>query len=258
MHFTDQERYKMDREWKRKIHGKDLSDPSVEVSWHNQKTGKYLSDIVFASNDGIITTFAVVAGVAGAGLTSAVVIVLGIANLLADGASMGLGNYLGRKSEKGFIRQLRKKEAWEIENIPKKEKQEIRDIFINKGFQGADLDRAVDIITSNKQVWIDTMLKDELGVIDDENSIPHSHGIVTFFSFTIAGSLPLLPYLIPNLENLFRWSIITTFLSLYVIGALRYKLADSKWWIAGFEMMLVGGIAAVIAYVVGLLLSSII
>jgi len=99
------------------------------------------------------------------------------------------------------------------------------------------------------------MLKDELGVIDDDDDSPYSHGIVTFISFVIAGALPLLPYFVKSLNNVFIWSIITTFVSLYIIGALRYKLSDCKWWIAGFEMMFVGGIAAFIAYGVGAFLS---
>ena len=149
---------------------------------------------------------------------------------------------MNRKRRKNYERQA--------------EKKEIRDIFIAKGFKGNDLERAVEIITSNKTVWIDTMLKDELGVIDDENDHPYRHGIITFFSFVIAGVLPLLPYFIPSLENAFNWSIFSTFASLYIIGALRYKLSDEKWWVAGFEMMLVGGIAAVIAYSIGAFLSK--
>ncbi len=257
MHITTQERKKLGKEWHKKTEGLDLKNPKIDVDWHNHSAGKYLSDVIFAANDGIVTTFAIVAGVAGAGLAPTVVIILGVANLLADGASMGFGNYLGKKSEKGFIRQLKKKEAWEIEKIPKQEIKELRDIFSEKGFSGDNLDSVVDVITSNKKVWIDTMLKDEWGVIDNKNDSPAKHGLMTFVSFIIAGALPLVPYFIFKGANLFQLSIITTGITLYVVGALRYKLADSKWWMAGFEMLFIGGIAAVVAFFVGDLLAKI-
>jgi len=251
MHITLKDRKKLSKEWKKKTHNLDLDDPDIQIDWHNESAGQYLSDIVFAANDGIITTFAVVAGSAGAGLDPAVVIILGMANLLADGASMGLGNYLGKKSEKGYIRQLKKKEAWEIEHVPEQEREEIRKIFAQKGFQGTDLDRVIEILTSDKKVWVDTMLKEEFGIIDDDESSPARHSWVTFIAFAIAGVLPILPYFIITTGNLFAISIMTTAITLYVVGALRYKFSDSNWWVAGLEMLFVGGIAASIAYYVG-------
>ncbi|MGB0757116.1 MAG: VIT1/CCC1 transporter family protein [Patescibacteria group bacterium] len=257
--FTPEERRRLAKEWKRKANGKDPADPDVVVDWHNQEKGQYLADAVFAANDGIITTFAVVAGIAGAELSANIVIVLGVASLLADAASMGLGNYLGQKSEESFIRQLKKKELWEIEHVPEKEKAEVREIFAKKGFTGPDLDRVVEVITSDKKVWVDTMLKDELGVIEETDSTPIRHGIVTWVSFIIAGFLPLIPYFIPGIqENGFSWSIGMTFAALFTVGALRTRLVDYHWFRAGFEMLFVGGIAAVIAYGVGAFLATIV
>lgn len=254
--LTEKEKQQLTKEWYKKIKGKSDHDPNRENDWHNQGSGRYLADAVFAANDGIITTFAVVAGIAGAQLEPSIVLILGFANLLADGASMGLGNYLGQRSEAGFVRQLKKKEYWEIEHFPETETREVREIYAKKGFSGADLDRAVAIITANKEVWVDTMLKEELHVIDDPVTTPVRHGLVTYIAFIIAGVLPLVPFFIPGIRTQgFSWSIGMTFFALFFIGMMRSKLSDCKPWRAGFEMLFVGGIAAVIAYGVGVVLS---
>jgi len=239
----------------KKIAGvKDLED-----IWHNKMQGKFLADAVFAANDGIITTFAVVAGVAGASLSPLVVVILGAANLLADGASMGLGNFLGKKSELAYIKAQRKKEEWEIDHIPEVEREEIREIFIKKGFVGGDLERAVEIVTSNREVWLDTMMKEELGIYNEDASSPAKHGWVTFFSFLIAGLFPLLPYFFSGADsNGFKYSIMTTVLALFVVGSLRSKITAKNFWLAGLEMLLIGGIAAVVAYLTGYILASVI
>lgn len=227
-------------------------DETLEQVWHDTTSGRFIGDAVFGANDGIITTFAVVAGVAGAGLSPLVIIVLGVANMLADAASMGLGNYLGKRSEVKYIRMQRKKVAWEIDTMPEQEREEIEKIFKDKGFSGEQLDCMVEAITSKREVWLDTMLKDELGLLPEDDVSPARHGIVTFIAFVIAGVLPLLPFVIPGLsQNGFEWSMVMTGVALFVVGALRTKTDGSNALVSGIEMLLVGGIAAVIAYSVG-------
>jgi vacuolar iron transporter family protein len=113
---------------------------------------KYLPEGVYGSIDGIVTTFAVVAGAAGANLGVDVVIILGLANLFADGLSMSIGSYLSKKSEKDNYEKHRRIEEWEIENLPDVERKEIEDIYRAKGFDGAELEMVVNRITSNKKV----------------------------------------------------------------------------------------------------------
>ncbi len=259
--YNREEHDKMSDEFNRKallLKEKKLKDiKSLENIWHNKIQGRYLADAVFAANDGIITTFAVVAGVAGADLSPLVVIILGVANMLADGVSMALGNFLGKKSELSYIEAQRKKEEWEIDHIPEVEREEIREIFHNKGFSGADLDRVVEIITSNNKIWVDVMMKEELGICEDGKTSPVKHGAVTFISFLIAGLFPLLPYFILAAPiNVFRYSILTTGVILFLLGSLRSKFVAKSFWLAGLEMLLVGGIAAVAAYATGFLLAN--
>lgn len=223
---------------------------------HQRATGKYIGDFVYGANDGIITTFAIVAGATGASLSGIVVIILGFANILADGISMGASNFLGRKSENDFIKAQKEKENWEIDNLRELEVEEVREIYKNKGFKGKDLERAVSIITSNRDVWVDTMMKDELGLIEDDTN-PVRHGLVTFVAFVLAGFVPLLPFFVPGLTNTFLISSILGATMLFTIGALRSLITTVGAFRGGIEMLTTGGAAAAVAYLIGLVISKI-
>jgi len=225
---------------------------------HHKATGSYVGDFVYGAIDGSVTTFAVVSGVAGASLSVNIVVILGLANLVADGFSMAVGNYLSSKSDKEFIEKERKREEWEIENYPKGEVEEIRAIFRKKGFKGKDLEKAVKTITSNKKVWVDTMMADELNLVEDVAS-PIKKGAVTYISFILVGIIPLIPYLLSFFSetikaSVYPLSIIMTFIAFFFIGSAKVWVTKKNWLISGLETLLVGGVAAIIAYGIGFLL----
>jgi len=220
--------------------------------------GLYLKDIIFAANDGIITTFAVISAVAGAELSATVILIVGLANIFADGFSMAAGNYLGTKSEIEFYRREEARERYEVETIPDKEREEIREILAKKGYQGRQLEDIVVLISGNKQYWIDFMMHEELGLYSREGDSPMKHGLATFISFVIAGSLPIWPYLLFGSQATFLSAIICSAVSLFVIGAWRKYFSGKSWVISGLEMLLVGGSAGAIAYFVGYLLKAIV
>lgn len=219
--------------------------------------GTYIRDAVFGANDGIVTTFAVVAGVAGANLPITTVLILGFANLLADGLAMGLGNYLGTKSEVDYIRRERQTENWEAEHLPDMEKKEIETIYRRKGFTGKDLTRAVDIITSNKKVWVETMMREELGLPAEKSEHPVKNGLATFIAFALAGVCPLLPYIF-HIPQAFNVSIVVTGITLFAVGSLRTLITKKPWLVAGLEMLLVGAIAAGAAFLTGRIIEGLI
>jgi len=229
---------------------------SIEAaSEHHQATGSYVGDFVYGAIDGSVTTFAVVSGVAGASLSTNIVIILGLANLVADGFSMAVGNYLSSKSDKEFIEKERAREEWEIEHYPKGEIEEIRVIFKKKGFKGKDLDNAVKTITSNKKVWVDTMMADELNLMEDKTS-PVKKGAVTFVSFAIVGFIPLSPYFLSFFSeiikaNVYLLSVIMTFIAFFFIGSAKVYVTKKNWLKSGLETLFVGGAAAIIAYGIG-------
>ncbi len=124
----------------------------------------YLRDWVYGGIDGAITTFAIVAGVVGAELSTRVILILGAANIIADGFSMAASNYSGTKAELDDYQRHRAYEERQVERIPESERLEIREIFRAKGFEGDDLDRVVDVITSDKDRWVETMMVEEYGM----------------------------------------------------------------------------------------------
>lgn len=166
------------------------------------KAGKYIGDLVYGANDGIITTFAVVAGVAGAGLSPAIVVILGISNLLADGFSMAASNYLARNSEKQYL--------------------------------------------------------EKIGIPEENKKNPLKNATATFVAFVIAGSIPLLPYILGIEGDIFLQAIVATTITLFVVGSLRARITGMNWFRAGMEMLAIGALAAFVAYIIGKLLGNLI
>jgi VIT1/CCC1 family predicted Fe2+/Mn2+ transporter len=240
----------------KKAHSKEaIAHESAEDS-HSK--GTYVGDFVYGAIDGSVTTFAVVSGVAGAALSSNVVIILGLANLFADGFSMAIGNYLSAKSENEFIDRERKREEWEVEHYPQGEIEEIRAIMGKKGFKGKQLEDAVKTITSNKKVWVDMMMTEELGLQEDHHS-PSAKGVVTFISFLTIGSIPLISYFMgmvfPSIEMIeYQLSIILTAVAFFIIGSAKTYVTKKHWLTSGLETLFIGAVAASVAYGVGYLL----
>jgi VIT1/CCC1 family predicted Fe2+/Mn2+ transporter len=222
---------------------------------------EFLGEFVYGGIDGSVTTFAVVAGSAGANLDSSIIIILGFANLIADGFSMSVGSYLSNKSEIENFEKHEQIEYWEIDNIPESEREEIRQIYREKGFTGDLLEEVVSVITSDKDRWVDVMMKEELGMMPQSKS-PFIMGLVTFISFIVVGFIPLLIYVMDYLtaqpiRHLFATSIILTSTAFIFIGFLK-ALVNEKSILKGIgETLLLGSAAAILAYYVGKFLESI-
>ncbi|WP_170473747.1 VIT1/CCC1 transporter family protein [Ruegeria arenilitoris] len=208
-----------------------------------------LRDVVYGGIDGSVTTFAIVAGVAGAGLSPFVIVALGLANVLADGFSMAAGNYSGTKAELDNIRRLRAVEARHIQLYPEGERREVREILSQKGLTGSVLEDATDAITANHENWIDLMIEGEYG-LSGVDPHPMKAAMATFFAFLVAGMIPLLPFL-ASVENAFTVSVWMTMGVFFFIGALKSRWSLAPWWRSGLETTLIGGAAASIAYLVG-------
>ncbi len=230
-----------------------------EAIQHNQ-TGlidrfrKYLGEFVYGGIDGSVTTFAVVAGAVGANLDSAVILILGFANLLADGFSMSVGAYLSNKSELDNFRRHEKIEYWEVEHLPEMERNEVREIFAAKGFEGELLEKVVDVICSDRDRWVDTMMKEELGMMKEERS-PFKIGLVTFLAFLAVGLIPLLVYVWDFIAgfpgNLFLTASLLTAFAFGVIGFLKTYVTETSRWRGILETLALGVIAAAVSYFVG-------
>ncbi|WP_209037730.1 VIT1/CCC1 transporter family protein [Mameliella alba] len=208
-----------------------------------------LSDAVYGAIDGCVTTFAIVAGVAGAGLSPFVIVALGLANVLADGFSMAAGNYSATKADRDNKLRLRQIEERHIRLYPDGERRELREILRQKGLSGATLDDAVEQIAKNRQIWIETMLEGEYG-IGSVDPHPTRAALVTFGAFLVAGAVPLLPFLI-GLAHGFTVASVLTLVTFFAIGSLKSIWSLAPWWRSGLETLAIGGVAAGIAYWVG-------
>jgi vacuolar iron transporter family protein len=216
----------------------------------------YLRDWVYGGIDGTVTTFAVVAGVVGAELSTKALLILGAANLFADGFSMAAGNYSGTKAEIEEYEQVRRMEERHVEFAPEGEREEIRQIFKAKGFSGDALDSAVDVITATRERWVDTMMTEEHGLPPVSRS-PVRAALTTFLAFLLCGAIPLLPFALGAPGSIWL-STLMTGITFFAIGSLRSRWSPSPWWRTGLETFLIGIIAAVVAYIVGVIVAGLV
>jgi len=208
-----------------------------------------LRDVVYGGIDGSVTTFAIVAGVAGAGLSPFVIVALGLANVLADGFSMAAGNYSGTKADQDNARRIRAVEERHIARNPDGERREVREILAQKGLSGAVLEEATDAITADRESWIALMMEGEYG-LGGVNPHPLRAATATFLAFLVAGMIPLLPFLL-GLEEAFALSSWMTMGVFFGIGTLKSIWSLAPWWRSGLETLAIGGVAAAVAYAVG-------
>lgn len=225
---------------------------------HGHQFGPYIHDIVYGANDGIITTFAVVAGTVGADLPGVIIIVLGVANLLADGVSMAAGAYLSLKSTRDRYEQIRSEEVAEVRAHPELEREEVREALQAKGFFGDDLERALRVLTADEEVWVDTMMVEEHGLVRETSEHPLHHGVATFVSFVLFGSIPLLPYVILRDGNNFSIAIASTALALFLLGLTRSRVTRQRPIRGVLEVLTMGVVSGGIAYGVGALLRAVV
>ncbi|MEQ6886157.1 VIT1/CCC1 transporter family protein [Salicola sp. Rm-C-2C1-2] len=212
----------------------------------------YLRDAILGGIDGCVTTVAVIASVAGAGLPGMIAFVLGIASLIADAFSMGVSNYQAVKSDDDARNQLRDQEERHILLDPDGEKEEIRQIFAQKGFEGQTLTNIVDTISADHRLWVNTMIQEEFGHPLSGPS-PWKAAIATFAVFIGVGLIPLLPFIAPFLVGLdmFVVSAIAAVISLFGIGWVKGVVLGMSRFRGGLETLAMGGGAALLAFLLG-------
>ena len=232
-----------------------IGDRIASTSKHS-----YLGDFVLGAVDGTVTTFAIVAGVAGAGLDSVVAIVLGLANVVADGFSMAVSNFLKSRADRQVVERFRAMEEMHIDEVPDAEREEIRQIFAGKGFDGNILEEIVKVITHDRKRWVDTMLVEEWGV-QLETPSPTRAALTTFVAFVLAGLVPILPLCMGawlSESQTFATSAVLEGITFFLIGVARGRITERSLIMTGIETLLVGGLAASSAFAIGALLRGLV
>lgn len=211
-----------------------------------------LPDAILGGIDGCITTFAIVAGSVGAGVSPKTAVVLGFANLLADGFSMGVSTYEASQAERQHIEALRNRELEHINKIPEGEKEELRQIYLAKGLKPETVEDIVETVSGQKNLWIDTMLAEEYGVhLESGNALMSS--ATTFVAFVLVGAIPLLPILMVSTDpllSLFSSAALAACI-FFSIGYLKGRLYAQRPLRSGLKTLLTGGTAAFLAYATG-------
>jgi VIT1/CCC1 family predicted Fe2+/Mn2+ transporter len=209
----------------------------------------YLRDWIYGGIDGAVTTFAIVAGVEGAGMSAKVILILGVANLVADGFSMAASNFSGTKAEVDEVHKLREVENRHVTEHPEGEREEVRQILAAKGLSGDALEGAVDALSQNKSAWVEFMLTEEYGIPRVLRS-PVKAALSTFAAFVLCGMVPLLPFL-NSVDDAFWVASVMTGTVFFAIGAVKSRWSLQTWWWSGLETLFIGTVAAASAYGIG-------
>jgi vacuolar iron transporter family protein len=218
--------------------------------------GEIIRQITFGMNDGVVSIFALLAGVAGAGQPPHIILITLLAATVAGALSMAAGEFISNKSENDYYNHEISQERLEIKLIPEIEKEEIRKIYRKKGFRGNLLEQVVDKITEDEDLWAREMVIDELGVTELEHKSELKSAIVIFFAFLVGACFPVLPYLLLLKSSLKSMSIfytatIVTVVGLFIAGAMKKFVTGVNWFKSGIEMLLVGACAYGISYLIG-------
>src|SRR6056297_3573481 len=230
--------------------------PSIYRDRFHLEGGELIRQVTFGMNDGIVSIFALLAGVAGAGQGKVTILISLLAATIAGAISMAAGEYISAKGENDFFNHEIEQEKLEIALVPELEKEELRLIYQDKGFEGDTLEKIVETISNDKNLWIKEMIVEELGVVEVEEKIGFKTAAVIFVSFILGSMFPVLPYLVlfnTSVESLTIFWIATgiTFGGLFFVGAMKKYVTGVFWLKSGFEMLLVGLIAFGASYLIG-------
>jgi vacuolar iron transporter family protein len=217
--------------------------------------GGIVRELVFGANDGLVAAFAVVSGVHGAAVSAHVVFLAGVAELLGGTIAMGLGGYLAAKSEREYYDAERRREEHEVDLYPETERREVTEIFRGKGFEGPILDAVVAHVTAERERWVETMMREELGLSLDRRS-PGISGAATGLAYAFGAAMPTMPYAFLPESVAFRASVGLTLATLFFVGAAKTVVTGLSWWRAGFEAMLIGALAAAATFATGWMLGG--
>ncbi len=213
------------------------------------RANETVRDIVIGMSDGLTVPFALAAGISGVGAATKIVVLAGLAEIAAGSIAMGLGGYLAARTDAEHYYTEQRRENWEIDHLPEREKQEIADVFINYGMEDEQIKPIVEAMSKKREQWLDFMMRFELGLETPDPKRARVSAITIGLSYIVGGFIPLSPYmLIPHLSTALIVSVIMTLIALLVFGYIKGRFTGTKPVRSGLQTMLVGGLAAGVAF----------
>ena len=227
-----------------------ISRTGIRPSEGHRPEGNLLREVVFGANDGLVSNVALVGGIAGGTTDAGIILLGGVAGLVAGAISMSLGAYISTKSEREFRDAEEKRERWEVEHMREQELAETRHIFRLKGITGPLLDEVVDAVSRDHEQWIKLMMTEELG-FSDQPPRPRISALVMGLAFAVTAFFPVAPYVFIEGTAAFVTSISLTAGALFGVGVLRAHLTTGSMWRMGVEMVVLAALAVVAANLIG-------
>jgi predicted membrane protein (TIGR00267 family) len=232
------------------------SDLDVHTKLDPHRRGSGISDVILGAQDGLVNVLGVILGVAAATNSTRIVLVAGVAAAMAESVSMAAVAYTATNADAEVYESESARELRHIEAIPHLEKEEIRSIYIKRGFDGELLEKVVNTITSNKEVWVAVMMAEEHNLAKVEKGHALRSALVVGVTAIVGSLVPLLPFLVIPVSFAMGASVAISALSLFLVGVYKAHVTSGRWWRSGFELAAIGMAAALVGYLVGVLLGA--
>jgi VIT1/CCC1 family predicted Fe2+/Mn2+ transporter len=234
-------------------HGKLIEQVRAHDRSDPHRTDSRLSDVILGGQDGLVNVLGVILGVAAATHDPRIVIAAGMAATFAESVSMGAVAYTSTLAENDLYRSEREREYRHIHIAPDVEVHEIREIYRKRGFEGEALDKIVDVITANPDVWVEVMMSEEFQMTPPEKSQALSSAIVVGVSALVGSLIPMLPFFFFGVTLSIGLSVSIAALTLFIVGIYKARITVGKPFKSGLQMALIGTISALVGYVIGLI-----
>ena len=221
------------------------------------ESSEFIRDIVIGMSDGLTVPFALAAGLSGAIDSTGIIIIAGLAEIAAGSIAMGLGGYLAGKTEMDHYNSELKREYDEVERVPHREKEEVKDFFANLGLSEEMQDQATSEVIKDKKKWVDFMMKYELGLEKPDPKRALKSGTNIGLSYVVGGLVPLSPYFFAEHPiTALKYSAVITLICLFIFGWLKSKFTGINPWSGALRVTIIGALAAGAAFFVASLFEA--
>lgn len=235
----------------RELHSKDL-DHHNHTDPHKQASA--ISDIILGGQDGLVNVLGIILGVAAATGDAYIVLVAGLAATFAESVSMGAVAYTSTVADADYYESEREREYRHIKEVPNLEKEEIRSIYANKGFDGEMLNKIIDTITANQDVWVAVMMAEEHQLQPVNRKHALRSAIIVGVAAVIGSLIPLMPFMFVPISAAMVLSISLSAFVLFTVGVVKARMTVGHPGKSGIEMAAIGITSALVGYAVGVLL----